>query len=360
MIPILIPSPAVASVGPHTVVRADQARRPVELRVVRDARPDGRAGDAAQRRELPARHGDRDPVQRRRRSASARARRGCAPGSSPGACAAPTRACGGTRRSRSRGGRAGGARSCAAASPRSRSTASASGGCGSVTTTSTSPALAEPAGPAGVPAPAAASSMSDPRTAGRNRAKRRRIDTVHASAARRAPGYNVPPRGCGGIGRRARFRSVWAKARGGSSPLIRIAVASRDQFMRPRRFRSRRKLGSTAGVLSFGAPSKPPPSGVGRTGRRCRYSWQQEIREARQAATSPCRTSRAAQAMRLGRSTITAAAGRGLAARIARRPANRLTLRCGVRTKPPPGVNRLRGGGPAVRRPGLQPVSLLA
>ena len=30
-----------------------------------------------------------------------------------------------------------------------------------------------------------------------------------------------PPRGCGGIGRRARFRSVWAKARGGSSPLIR-------------------------------------------------------------------------------------------------------------------------------------------
>src|SRR5205823_1639519 len=31
------------------------------------------------------------------------------------------------------------------------------------------------------------------------------------------------PRGCGGIGRRARFRSVWGKPRGGSSPLIRIA-----------------------------------------------------------------------------------------------------------------------------------------
>ncbi len=30
-------------------------------------------------------------------------------------------------------------------------------------------------------------------------------------------------RGCGGIGRRARFRSVWGKPRGGSSPLIRIA-----------------------------------------------------------------------------------------------------------------------------------------
>ncbi len=34
------------------------------------------------------------------------------------------------------------------------------------------------------------------------------------------------PRGCGGIGRRARFRSVWAKARGGSSPLIRTLGAS--------------------------------------------------------------------------------------------------------------------------------------
>src|SRR4051812_46560103 len=32
------------------------------------------------------------------------------------------------------------------------------------------------------------------------------------------------PRGCGGIGRRARFRSVWGKPRGGSSPLIRIPV----------------------------------------------------------------------------------------------------------------------------------------
>src|SRR3954471_7128477 len=28
--------------------------------------------------------------------------------------------------------------------------------------------------------------------------------------------------GCGGIGRRARFRSVWERSRGGSSPLIRI------------------------------------------------------------------------------------------------------------------------------------------
>jgi hypothetical protein len=39
-------------------------------------------------------------------------------------------------------------------------------------------------------------------------------------------GYTGAPRGCGGIGRRARFRSVWGKPRGGSSPLIRIATAS--------------------------------------------------------------------------------------------------------------------------------------
>jgi hypothetical protein len=39
-------------------------------------------------------------------------------------------------------------------------------------------------------------------------------------------GYNACPRGCGGIGRRARFRSVWGRPRGGSSPLIRIAISS--------------------------------------------------------------------------------------------------------------------------------------
>ncbi len=33
--------------------------------------------------------------------------------------------------------------------------------------------------------------------------------------------------GCGGIGRRARFRSVWGKPRGGSSPLIRIRQSVR-------------------------------------------------------------------------------------------------------------------------------------
>ena len=47
---------------------------------------------------------------------------------------------------------------------------------------------------------------------------------VFRSGPARGRGYNCPPRGCGGIGRRARFRSVWGKPRGGSSPLIRIAA----------------------------------------------------------------------------------------------------------------------------------------
>src|SRR5256885_9963888 len=44
---------------------------------------------------------------------------------------------------------------------------------------------------------------------------------------RESGGYNPPPRGCGGIGRRARFRSVWGQPRGGSSPLIRMARLGR-------------------------------------------------------------------------------------------------------------------------------------
>jgi hypothetical protein len=48
------------------------------------------------------------------------------------------------------------------------------------------------------------------------------VPTLFHKCQMSEPGYTVRPRGCGGIGRRARFRSVWAKARGGSSPLIRI------------------------------------------------------------------------------------------------------------------------------------------
>ena len=57
--------------------------------------------------------------------------------------------------------------------------------------------------------------------------------------------YHSRPRGCGGIGRRARFRSVWGKPRGGSSPLIRIAHP-----LGPRRARQgpgRSQTGSAAG-----------------------------------------------------------------------------------------------------------------
>src|SRR6185369_9152932 len=47
---------------------------------------------------------------------------------------------------------------------------------------------------------------------------------THGEKAAKSRRYTVPASGCGGIGRRARFRSVWGKPRGGSSPLIRIAV----------------------------------------------------------------------------------------------------------------------------------------
>src|SRR3954469_19485335 len=67
------------------------------------------------------------------------------------------------------------------------------------------------------------------------------------------------PRGCGGIGRRARFRSVWGKPRGGSSPLIRIHETSctadlpetrpahEDRAARPRVGRDRSRCLAGAG-----------------------------------------------------------------------------------------------------------------
>src|SRR5438067_3261507 len=68
------------------------------------------------------------------------------------------------------------------------------------------------------PTPAAA-------TTARRRTTRCRGRSSYAEP-RSGRGYNARPRGCGGIGRRARFRSVWGKPRGGSSPLIRIASSS--------------------------------------------------------------------------------------------------------------------------------------
>src|SRR4051795_12608402 len=91
------------------------------------------------------------------------------------------------------------------------------------------------------------------------------------------------PRGCGGIGRSARFRSVWGKPRGGSSPLIRtshrrpaslparkIAARVGAQDSVRRRVRARRTHGGTrrraAGRRRLGrlhppagAPPGPPP-----------------------------------------------------------------------------------------------------
>ena len=228
MIPIFIAAPRGRERRPPDRRRADQLRRPVEERVIRDARPHGRAGHAAQRGELrrQGRHGD--PVQDDAVVPVDARGRDRAPGSAPVARAAPTRACGGTRRWRSRGGPAGGGSSSRAASAavlldrggerrlRQRDDDFDEPGSRGAAT-----------GRAGVPRLRGAARASRELRA-ETRARRRRLDTVHASAGLRAPATLSRPRGCGGIGRRARFRSVWAKARGGSSPLIRIsAVGSR-------------------------------------------------------------------------------------------------------------------------------------
>src|SRR3954467_5663423 len=64
-------------------------------------------------------------------------------------------------------------------------------------------------------------------------------------------------RGCGGIGRRARFRSVWGRPRGGSSPLIRIAVLGRkSRPLEPRRRRGTlpsRRLEHQSSILARAA-----------------------------------------------------------------------------------------------------------
>ena len=86
-----------------------------------------------------------------------------------------------------------------------------------MTTTSTSP-------PAGMvacgTAPASAGSKASKSV--ERRATRVRPDIVVMKTTEARIGQ---PGGCGGIGRRARFRAVWGQPRGGSSPLIRIATA---------------------------------------------------------------------------------------------------------------------------------------
>src|SRR6185312_16287203 len=90
----------------------------------------------------------------------------------------------------------------------------ATGGESSVTTTSTIP----PRAGADVPAPAAGSRRSASRE---RRATRCRLDMVERKTSAARISQPLETRGCGGIGRRARFRSVWGRPRGGSSPLIR-------------------------------------------------------------------------------------------------------------------------------------------
>src|SRR6266511_1380295 len=95
-----------------------------------------------------------------------------------------------------------------AASARSAFAAAASPGRSSVTTSSTLwPRAWAPAGAAR----ASSATRSRPR--------------LRTRIVYRWLGYTASPRGCGGIGRRARFRSVWGQPRGGSSPLIRTGPA---------------------------------------------------------------------------------------------------------------------------------------
>ena len=82
------------------------------------------------------------------------------------------------------------------------------------------------------------------------------------SSLRKRRGYNGRPRGCGGIGRRARFRSVWGQPRGGSSPLIRIAGSC--GFRCPDV--AKNPLGQRTRRLSSG-PSNPPPGNPGSADR---------------------------------------------------------------------------------------------
>src|SRR4051812_46611075 len=99
---------------------------------------------------------------------------------------------------------------------------SASGLPSSSATSSTSP----PRGEAGRPADAPASGSTRPAAARTNRPLRK----PKAYVERRKPAATLClASGCGGIGRRARFRSVWGRPRGGSSPLIRISFRSRAE-----------------------------------------------------------------------------------------------------------------------------------
>ena len=107
-----------------------------------------------------------------------------------------------------------------------------------------------------------------PDDARRPGARGARRDLAEALCPASGPRYTTPPRGCGGTGRRARFRSVWAKARGGSSPLIRIASSRSTApvqlivFEARSNHPSRRTRGALAGGRSQRTATAGDPSRI--------------------------------------------------------------------------------------------------
>jgi hypothetical protein len=83
----------------------------------------------------------------------------------------------------------------------------------------------------------------------------------------------VRPRGCGGIGRRARFRSVWGQPRGGSSPLIRITPSGRFD----RRLVQEERAFYVVGLLAASRASLAANEPKGRTLRCVQLALQRQI-----------------------------------------------------------------------------------
>ena len=211
MIPIFIPCPRWPGSAPRARSRRSgrglvERLRSTAKRVVADGGPD--PGDARQLASRPssARQIDRERVQDDAVAPADARGREAALSMRPGACAARRRGRAGSRRSWGCAGRAA-CRAPPCVSTRLWDVACASGGASSVTTTSVSRACPRRQARASASAASAAEKSKTPFQDGRKWY---------------GGGYTCTPRGCGGIGRRARFRSVWAKARGGSSPLIRI------------------------------------------------------------------------------------------------------------------------------------------
>ena len=72
-------------------------------------------------------------------------------------------------------------------------------------------------------------------------------------------------RGRGGIGRRARFRFLWGKTRGGSIPLARIRLLSYEKILMQKSNLNHRPLGPDGPVGPDGPDGPDGP--VGREGR---------------------------------------------------------------------------------------------